>query len=214
MHPSRRHCAGRPGAVSCPHSRRKRKRQGACCAHDSPSRYTTRSAICALNCAALSDELIEAELFGHTRGAFTGAVGERAGLFEEADGGTLFLDEIGELSARAQAKLLRVLQDGEVRRVGENLSRRVDVRIIAATNRRLEQEAAAGRFRSDLRFRLDVIRIEVPPLRDRASDVPLLASRFWTEAAGRWFPGHARAGGRRRGGADTNGPATSASFRM
>ena len=140
---------------------------------------------CALNCAALSDELIEAELFGHTRGAFTGAVGERAGLFEDADGGTLFLDEIGELSARAQAKLLRVLQDGEVRRVGENLSRRVDVRIIAATNRRLEQEAAAGRFRSDLRFRLDVIRIEVPPLRDRASDVPLLASRFWTEAAGR-----------------------------
>jgi transcriptional regulator with GAF, ATPase, and Fis domain len=129
--------------------------------------------------------LIEAELFGHTRGAFTGAVGERAGLFEDADGGTLFLDEIGELSARAQAKLLRVLQDGEVRRVGENLSRRVDVRIIAATNRRLEQEAAAGRFRSDLRFRLDVIRIEVPPLRDRASDVPLLASRFWTEAAGR-----------------------------
>ena len=140
---------------------------------------------CALNCAALTDELIEAELFGHARGAFTGAVGERAGLFEEADGGTLFLDEIGELSARAQAKLLRVLQDGEVRRVGENLSRRVDVRIVAATNRRLEQEAAAGRFRLDLRFRLDVIRIEVPPLRDRASDVPALVSRFWTEAAGR-----------------------------
>jgi DNA-binding NtrC family response regulator/tetratricopeptide (TPR) repeat protein len=140
---------------------------------------------CALNCAALSDELIEAELFGHARGAFTGAVTERAGLFEEADGGSLFLDEIGELSARAQAKLLRVLQDGEVRRVGENLSRRVDVRIIAATNRRLEQEAAAGRFRSDLRFRLDVVRIEVPPLRDRASDVPLLAARFWNDAAGR-----------------------------
>jgi transcriptional regulator with GAF, ATPase, and Fis domain len=140
---------------------------------------------CALNCAALSDELIEAELFGHTRGAFTGAVSERAGLFEEADGGSLFLDEIGELSARAQAKLLRVLQDGEVRRVGENISRRVDVRIIAATNRRLEQEAAAGRFRPDLRFRLDVVRIEVPPLRDRASDVPLLAARFWDEAVGR-----------------------------
>jgi DNA-binding NtrC family response regulator/tetratricopeptide (TPR) repeat protein len=140
---------------------------------------------CALNCAALTDELIEAELFGHARGAFTGAVGERAGLFEEADGGTLFLDEIGELSGRAQAKLLRVLQDGEVRRVGENLSRRVDVRIIAATNRRLDQEATAGRFRVDLRFRLDVIRIEVPPLRDRATDVPLLASRFWNEAAGR-----------------------------
>jgi DNA-binding NtrC family response regulator/tetratricopeptide (TPR) repeat protein len=140
---------------------------------------------CALNCAALSDELIEAELFGHTRGAFTGAVGERAGLFEEADGGTLFLDEIGELSARAQAKLLRVLQDGEVRRIGENVSRRVDVRIVAATNRRLEQETAAGRFRADLRFRLDVVRIEVPPLRDRPTDVPLLAHRFWTDAASR-----------------------------
>jgi DNA-binding NtrC family response regulator/tetratricopeptide (TPR) repeat protein len=140
---------------------------------------------CAINCAALSDELLEAELFGHARGAFTGAVSERAGLFEEADGGTLFLDEIGELSPRAQAKLLRVLQDGQVRRVGENMSRRVDVRIVAATNRRLAEEAAAGRFRADLRFRLDVIRIDVPPLRDRAGDVALLASSFWTEAAGR-----------------------------
>ncbi len=140
---------------------------------------------CALNCAALSDDLIEAELFGHARGAFTGAIGERPGLFEEADGGTLFLDEIGELSARAQAKLLRVLQDGEVRRVGENMSRRVDVRIVAATNRRLDEEAAAGRFRVDLRFRLDVVRIEVPPLRERTADVPILASRFWTDAAAR-----------------------------
>ncbi|MEP6915611.1 MAG: sigma 54-interacting transcriptional regulator [Acidobacteriota bacterium] len=140
---------------------------------------------CAINCAALSDDLLEAELFGHVRGAYTGAVSDRPGLFEEADGGTLFLDEIGELSARAQAKLLRVLQDGEVRRVGENASRRVDVRIVAATNRRLVQEAAAGRFRSDLRFRLDVVRIDVPPLRDRASDVPLLAARFWNDAAAR-----------------------------
>jgi DNA-binding NtrC family response regulator len=140
---------------------------------------------CPLNCAALSDDLLEAELFGHARGAFTGAVGERAGLFEEADGGTLFLDEIGELSPRAQAKLLRVLQDGEVRRVGENVARRVDVRIVAATNRRLADEAAAGRFRADLRFRLDVVRIDVPPLRNRSTDVPGLALHFWGDATTR-----------------------------
>ncbi len=107
---------------------------------------------CAINCAAITDELVEAELFGHARGAFTGAATERAGLFEDADGGSLFLDEVGELSARAQAKLLRVLQDGEVRRVGENFARRVDVRLIAATNRGLEQEVAASRFRADLRY--------------------------------------------------------------
>jgi len=140
---------------------------------------------CALNCAALTDDLVEAELFGHTRGAFTGAATERMGLFEEADGGTLFLDEIGELSARAQAKLLRVLQEGEVRRVGENFARRVDVRIVAATNRRLEEEVRAGRFRADLRFRLDVVKIQVPALRERASDVPLLAAHFWQDAAER-----------------------------
>ena len=140
---------------------------------------------CAINCAAISDELVEAELFGHTRGAFTGAAGERAGLFEEADGGTLFLDEVGELSPRAQAKLLRVLQDGEVRRVGENFARRVDVRVVAATNRVLAQEASAGRFRSDLRFRLDVLRIRVPPLRERVGDIPLLAAHFWQEATAR-----------------------------
>ena len=140
---------------------------------------------CAINCAALSDELVEAELFGHTRGAFTGATTERAGLFEEADGGTLFLDEVGELSARAQAKLLRVLQEGEVRRVGENLPRRVDVRVVAATNRRLEQETAGGRFRMDLRFRLDVLRITVPPLRERVEDIPVLAHCFWAQACAR-----------------------------
>jgi DNA-binding NtrC family response regulator len=139
--------------------------------------------LCALNCAAISEELLEAELFGHARGAFTGAIAERQGLFEEADMGTLFLDEVAELSLRAQAKLLRVLQDGEVRRVGENHPRKVDVRVIAATNRSLEEEAAAGRFRGDLRFRLDVVRISLPPLRERQVDIPQLAAHFWEEAA-------------------------------
>jgi two-component system response regulator HydG len=139
--------------------------------------------LCAVNCAAISEELLEAELFGHARGAFTGAIAERHGLFEEADMGTLFLDEVAELSLRAQAKLLRVLQDGEVRRVGENHPRKVDVRVIAATNRSLEEEAAAGRFRTDLRFRLDVVRISIPPLRDRQVDIPQLAAHFWEEAA-------------------------------
>ena len=151
--------------------------------HRLSARHTRR--FCAINCAALTDELVEAELFGHTRGAFTGAATERAGLFEEADGGTLFLDEIGELSARAQAKLLRVLQEGEVRRVGENFPRRVDVRIVAATNRRLEHEASHGRFRTDLRFRLDVLRIAVPPLRERVADIPMLAQHFWRQASAR-----------------------------
>ncbi len=140
---------------------------------------------CAVNCAALTDELFEAELFGHVRGAFTGAVGERAGLFEDADGGTLFLDEVGELSLRAQAKLLRAIQDGEIRRVGESLPRRVDARIVAATNRTLAVEAEAGRFRADLLYRLDVIRITVPPLRDRPEDIAMIARASWTEAAAR-----------------------------
>ena len=140
---------------------------------------------CTLNCAALPDDLVEAELFGHARGAFTGAVAERAGVFEEAHGGTLFLDEIGELSPRAQAKVLRVIQEGELRRVGENVSRRVDVRIVAATNRDLRQEVDAGRFRLDLLYRLDVIRIAVPPLRDRREDIAVLAEHFWREATAR-----------------------------
>ena len=135
----------------------------------------------AVNCAALSDELVDAELFGHAKGAFTGAAIERRGLVEEAHGGTLFLDEVAELSPRAQAKLLRVLQEGEVRRVGENTPRRVDVRVVSATNRPLRDEAAAGRFRHDLRFRLDVVRLVVPPLRERRDDIPVLAEHFWRQ---------------------------------
>jgi two-component system, NtrC family, response regulator HydG len=138
-----------------------------------------------VNCAALPDDLIEAELFGHSRGAFTGAGSERAGLFEEADGGTLFLDEVSELAPRAQAKLLRALQEGEVRRVGENSARRVDVRVVAASNRPLEVEVAAGRFRSDLLFRLAVIRLWVPPLRERPADIQALARLFWRAATER-----------------------------
>jgi transcriptional regulator with GAF, ATPase, and Fis domain len=140
---------------------------------------------CDLNCAALPDELLESELFGHARGAFTGAITERAGLVEEADGGTLFLDEVVDLSPRAQAKLLRVLQQQEVRRVGESFSRKVDVRIVSAVNRDLRAESEAGRFRQDLLYRLDVIRVRVPPLRERPEDIPVLAHHFWRTLAPR-----------------------------
>jgi DNA-binding NtrC family response regulator len=139
--------------------------------------------LAALNCAALTDELFEAELFGHTRGAFTGAVGARTGLFEDAHQGTLFLDEVGELSPRAQAKLLRTLQEGEIRRVGDNQSRSVDVRVVAATNRPLAAAVAAGGFREDLLFRLAVVRLSVPPLRERVQDIPGLAQTFWAGAS-------------------------------
>jgi DNA-binding NtrC family response regulator len=140
---------------------------------------------CALNCAALPDDLVEAELFGHVRGAYTGAVAERAGVFEEAHGGTLFLDEVGELALRAQAKLLRVCQEGELRRLGENVSRRVDVRLVCATNRNLRQEVDAGRFRLDLLYRLDIIRIDIPPLRERREDIGVLLDHFWQVATER-----------------------------
>ena len=151
--------------------------------HAASARRSRR--FCALNCAAIADELVEAELFGHTRGAFTGALAERLGLFEEAQGGTLFLDEVAELSARVQAKLLRTLQEGEVRRVGESSTRKVDARIVAATNRPLASEAAAGRFRSDLRYRLDVLRITIPPLRERLEDLPTLVRHTWSRLASR-----------------------------
>jgi serine/threonine-protein kinase PknK len=132
----------------------------------------------AVNCSAVPEPLLESELFGHVRGSFTGAERDRRGLFEVADGGTLFLDEIADTSPAMQAKLLRVLQDGMVRRVGETRTRRVDVRVIAASQRSLAELVTAGRFREDLRFRLEVITLSVPPLRDRDGDIPLLVERL------------------------------------
>ncbi|MBL8141796.1 MAG: sigma-54-dependent Fis family transcriptional regulator [Acidobacteria bacterium] len=136
-----------------------------------------------VNCAAIPEELIESELFGHVRGAFTGAVADRRGKFELADSGTLFLDEIGDMSLKTQAKVLRALQEGVVDRVGGTSSIRVDVRVIAATNKDLPAEIAAGRFRDDLYFRLNVIPIFVPPLRDRDEDIPLLTTYFMEQLA-------------------------------
>lgn len=131
-----------------------------------------------INCAALPETLLESELFGHERGSFTGAVSAKQGLFEIADGGTLFVDEIGELPGSLQAKLLRVLEDGSLRRIGSVQERRVSVRLIAATNRNLQKEVEAGRFREDLYYRINVMSLELPPLRERAGDVPLLVRRF------------------------------------
>lgn len=131
-----------------------------------------------INCAALSEHLLESELFGHKKGSFTGAINDKKGLFEEADGGTIFLDEIGEVPSLIQVKLLRVLQEGEMRAVGGNQSKHVDVRVIAATNRELQQFVKDGGFREDLYYRLNVISITLPPLRERPEDVPILAYHF------------------------------------
>ena len=132
----------------------------------------------AVNCGALTETLLEAELFGHAKGSFTGANADRRGLWEEADGGTLFLDEIGETSLAMQVKLLRALQEGEIRRVGSNQNRQVDARIIAATNRALETEVKAGNFREDLFYRLSVVTLSVPTLRERAADIAVLVEKF------------------------------------
>ncbi len=136
----------------------------------------------AVNCGALAESLLEAELFGHAKGSFTGANADRRGLWEEADGGTLFLDEIGETSPAMQVKLLRALQEGEIRRVGATQTRSVDTRIVAATNRNLEEEVKAGNFREDLFYRLSVVTLRVPPLRTRAADIAPLADRFLQKA--------------------------------
>jgi len=130
------------------------------------------------NCAALAEGTLESDLFGHVAGSFTGATGNRRGLFEEAEGGTLFLDEIGEIPPRLQAQLLRVLQEGEIRRVGESCVRKVRVRVLAATNRELVAEVRAGRFREDLFYRLNVVQVRVPALRDRRTDIPGFVRHF------------------------------------
>jgi two-component system nitrogen regulation response regulator NtrX len=136
-----------------------------------------------VNCAAIPSELIESELFGHMKGSFTGAFADRAGKFEQADGGTLFLDEVGDMSLPAQAKLLRVLQEGVVTRIGGAKSIQVDVRVLAATNKDLESEIAEGRFREDLLYRLNVVPIDVPALRERLEDVPALVEHFAEQLA-------------------------------
>lgn len=145
--------------------------------HESSSRAA--GPFCVFDCASVSPNLLESALFGHERGSFTGASGERRGVFEEAHGGTLLLDEIGELDLSLQPKLLRVLERGEVQRVGGNAWTKVDVRVLAATRRDLDREVQAGRFRDDLFYRLAVGRIALPPLRDRHGDIPVLAAQFW-----------------------------------
>src|SRR5215208_6278053 len=150
------------------------------------SSHRRRGSFVAVNCAALPSELIESELFGHEKGAFTGAAARRRGKFEQADGGTLFLDEIGDMSANVQAKLLRALEERRVERLGGSESIPVDVRIVSATHRPLEQEIERGGFRADLFYRLQVVTIEIPALRERREDIPVLADTFVHQAAERY----------------------------
>jgi transcriptional regulator with GAF, ATPase, and Fis domain len=144
--------------------------------HENSSR--AKKVMVEVNCAAIPSELIESELFGHTKGSFTSAIKDRAGKFEQADGGTLFLDEIGDMSLSAQAKVLRALQENEITRVGSDKPIKVNVRVLAATNKDLKKEIAEGRFREDLYHRLNVIPIHVPALDDRKEDIPLLINHF------------------------------------
>ena len=153
--------------------------------HDASARAAGPFVI--VDCAALASSIIEGELFGHARGAFTGAVSAKRGLFETANGGTMFLDEIGDMGPKMQAQLLRTLQDGEVKPVGGSEPIRVDVRIVCATNKDLDEEVKAGRFREDLYFRINVVTVHLPPLRDRREDVPILVAHFlasWRGASG------------------------------
>jgi transcriptional regulator with GAF, ATPase, and Fis domain len=150
----------------------------------------------AVHCGALPEDLLESEMFGHKRGSFTGAMQDKQGVFEAADGGTLFLDEIGEMPVKLQVKLLRALESGEIRRVGENHPRKVDVRVLSATNRDLEEMIADGSFREDLYYRLKVVTLLVPPLRDRSDDILFLAEHFlrsWLESVGRPYSGFTEA---------------------
>ena len=156
----------------------------------------------ALNCAGLSESILEDELFGHVRGAFTGANTEREGRFEHADGGTLFMDEIGDMPAAMQAKLLRVLENGEVVRVGSNEPIKVDVRLISATNRKLEEMVAEKQFREDLYFRIKGVTILLPPLRERREDIPLLIHYFLQQAAEKYQQADRRDRARRPADAD------------